>query len=123
MTPSKKIYAFSNLLDKSSWNFFSYILLQYTHLNVSKLSLTVMYSKLDLQSLYLHLCRPSTRLSVRLDREQTINLALSMKLILYFMIFPFSCFSICTEKNINDNHSLTHCGRVTGLLLVSSILN
>ena len=61
-------------MDKSSFNVFS------THLNVSNSSLAVMLSVLDLQSLYLPLCRPSARLSVRFDTELAMNLTQSVKL-------------------------------------------
>ena len=50
------------------------------------------------QSMHLPLCRPSARLSVRLDKELAINLALPVNLILHFMVFSFPCFSIGTEK-------------------------
>ena len=60
--------------------------------------MAVKYSRLDLQSLHLPLRWPSARSSVRLDRELAINFTLSMNLILYIMVFPFSYFSIATEK-------------------------
>ena len=52
----------------------------------------------DLTSLFLPLCRPSARLSGRLDKELPINLTLSVNLIWYFTVFPIFCVSIDTEK-------------------------
>ena len=94
MSPLQNWYVFLNILDKYSSKF----LLQSKHVNVSKTSLGVMYSRLDLQPLHWPFCRPSVRLLIRLDRELPINLTLWMNFILYFIIFPFSYFSISTEK-------------------------
>ena len=48
--------------------------------------------------MHLPLCRRSARLSVRVNKELAINLTLSMNHILYFTVFPFSCFSIGTME-------------------------
>ena len=100
----------------------------------------------DLTSLHLPLCRPSARLSGRLDKELAINLTLSVNLIWYFMVFPIFCFSIDTEKvmfftvfshrhlncswnlsascSINNSiHKLTYFGKPTEFLSVPLISN
>ena len=100
----------------------------------------------DLTSLHLPLCRPSARLSGRLDKELAINLTLSVNLIWYFTVFPIFCVSIDTEKvmffsvfphrhlnwswnlsascSINNSiHKLTCCGKPTEFLSVPLISN
>ena len=49
-------------------------------MHVRKPSLAVIYSRLDLKPPHLHLCRPSTRLLVRLPKELAINLTVSTNL-------------------------------------------
>ena len=64
------------------------------------------------------------RLFARLDRELAINLTMSINLILFFIVFLFSSFSVGTEKVMyfwvfsprhsncpSSSHSLTHCRR------------
>ena len=98
MSPSQSFHVFSNPLEKSSSKIFSENLLQCPHLNVSEPSLSLMYSRHDIQPLLLPLRRPSVRLSVRLDKKPGINLTWSINLTLYFMVFTFFCFFISTNK-------------------------
>ena len=57
-----------------------------------------LYSRPDLQSLRLLLRRASARLSVRLDKNLAIKLTPLKNIVLCFIVFPISCFSIITEK-------------------------
>ena len=78
MSLSQNSYVFSNPLDK----YLSDFLICFV---VSKPSLAVMYSRLDLQFLHLPLCRPSARLSVRY--YQIIKIVSIMAVTTNFFIF------------------------------------
>ena len=74
-------------------------LLQSIHLNVSKLSLTVMYSRLDEQFLYLLLCISSARLLAKFEKASHKSYSINK---LYFLLcgFPTFVFSIGIEAVI-----------------------
>lgn len=84
--------------------------MEYTHLRFSKPSLAVMYSGLDLQSLYVTFWRLSARFSAKFDKNLATNLtksALSLFCVLrsfHFLVFLFEqrklCFSQCFLADI-----------------------
>ena len=102
----ENFYVLKYRLFKSSSNFFWQFLLQHKHLHSIKLSLTFVYSRRKLQSLYLSphalpflsLCSslhlilwiPLARLLTRFDSKFVINLALSINCNLSDMIFLIS---------------------------------
>ena len=62
-------------------------MLHFRDLNINDPSLTVMYSRSNMQSLYLSLWIPSARLSARLDSELDIDFTLSVN-------FSFVCYCL-----------------------------
>ena len=64
----------------------------FQHLNINELSLTVTYSRSDLQFLHLSLRSPLARLSHRFYSELDISLMLSINFILHVIALPFPFF-------------------------------
>lgn len=75
-------------------------MLQSTHLNASVFSLATTNSRSDLLCLHLSLWSPSERLSARRDNELDINLTISVKFILYEIVFPFSFYFLIDTDNV-----------------------
>ena len=111
---------------------------QSTHLNVSKTSFAIMYSRSNSQYLLLPFYKLSTRLLVSLDKELVINQEkrkkilscfFSTKKIMHFSVFsprylscPLNSFASCLIikwlKIDFKSHSLTHCGKPMEFILV-----
>ena len=92
----------SNMCFQMSWinldQFFSWVFMKSTHLNLSIRSLTVMSSRLGSQSLHLPSCTPSARLSVRLKRDLAKNLIHFQWILFSVLWFPIFVLFIGTKS-------------------------